>query len=180
MTVLFVANVTKQVHTFTYRLKAREKLCEEKIPPGAQIRVGSEDFTKDEIDDIIKHHARYGMRPAAEASRIRGFVGLCYSIDKPITLDRILETFERNDVALTERAAERREETANAVAKGIEEKLGVPVKRVEVETIEDTTGTPRIAEGLEVVNDQSGTRHGAEPTFRARSGRSNRSAGGVG
>jgi hypothetical protein len=165
MTALYVANTTKQNHRFYYRLAESSRTVYEDIMVGAQARIGH-DLTQADIEIILKHHARYGMRKASEVNR--NFVGLVYSVGKPVVLDDILETFEKNDTAMDERAGERMEEVAAAVASSMQTMIGQPLARVEVETVEETTGgdTPAVAKGFEVLGEGVPPRHGSKRAKR--------------
>jgi hypothetical protein len=164
MAALYIANTTKQHVHFYYRLPEEPTPRFDEIRVGAQARIGG-DLSHEVIQRIIKQHEPYGLRAEAELPRAKGFVGLCYSIDKPVKLDSLYGTFESNDTALNERAEERREESAAAIAEGIQSTLqasGGAVSRSEVEVVEDTRGTPAVASGYEVVSEGTEPRHGGK------------------
>lgn len=175
MAILYVANTSKQHHHFYYRLPEEPTARYEEIRIGTQARIGGEDLSLEIINRIIKQHEPYGLKAESDLGRTRGYVGLCYSIDKPVKMDSLLGAFESNDKALNERAEDLREETAVAVANGIQSTLeasGGTMNRAEVETVEDTRGTPSVATGYET------TREGVEPRHtggrQATGGRRNR------
>lgn len=156
---LWVANTTKQNHHFTFRLPLRgDGFRAPLIKAGQQICI--DDHTSDEIKEIIRQNERYGLIDAAEFSRRgRKFVGRIYSIDAPVQMDQMLQTFEGNDHALEEQARERQvlqgAAVQDAIAQNIHQRFGIDKEAarpdVTVETIEDTTdGTPSISMGVEV------------------------------
>lgn len=149
---LFIANLTNQKRDFTYRLPGEVNYRSEEIGIGKQTRLPDE-LSSEELAGIIKQYEPYGMVAANQLKNIREFVGLCYSIDKPVPMDNMIHTFEHNGEALNDQAADRREQTAAAIAAGITNKMqehGVSVPRTEVEFTEATDGTGKIAEGYEV------------------------------
>jgi hypothetical protein len=165
MAHLYIANTSKQHHDFAYRLPEEQNIRYEPIRAGSQVRLPG-DLPHDLIQRIVKQHECYGMKSVSELQRNRHFVGLCYSVDKPISLDAIHETFETNDVAMNERAEDRREETAAAIGSEIQSTMqahGANVSRSEVETIEDTKGTPTVASGYEILSEGTAPRHGSKP-----------------
>jgi hypothetical protein len=154
---MFVANTKKQFQVFTYRLPERTQPFSRTIKPGGQIEIGNLD--QDDIDYIVKQNEIYGMRPADEVSRQRGFVGIAYSIDKQVHMDTMLSTFEVNDKSLDDQADLRLERTAKAIAENMGREVGkvlggkdsVPPQRVEIEVTEDTPDGKSIASGVEVI-----------------------------
>jgi hypothetical protein len=166
MSDLYIANTSKQNHLFCYRLPENPSFRTQEIPPGGQVRLPG-DLSTDEVRRIIDHHKQYGLVDSRELSRADGFVGICYSLGAPVNIDAILGTFERNDGELNDRAQERRDETAAAIASSMSERLGVRVARAEVEQVESGTVTgpvrdtssPQFAVGSEVVADNVAPRH---------------------
>lgn len=169
MAKLFIANTTKQHHDFAYRIAEERQARQETIRAGTQMAIGGE-LTHDVIVSIIQQHEAYGLRDATTISRMRDFVGLCYSIDKPVPLDNMLYTFEKNDETLNDRAANRREQAAAAIAQNIQSsaaELGVRVPRTEVETVEETRGQPNVDNRFEILEQGVNSRHGAKPSTRS-------------
>jgi hypothetical protein len=164
MARLWVANTTRQIYRFTYRISDKQHQMHE-IPAGKQIPLNH--FSDAEIDSVIKQNTIYGMREANESPRRKGFSGLVYKIgDDPINMDRLLETYESNDTVRDAEATERLKKSAAAlsdnIANTVHQNTGVDRERmrparVEVETIESTDGKPTISKGVEVV------RQGVQP-----------------
>lgn len=157
MTKLYVANTTKQNHLFAYRDPKTNGIVTQPIPIGQQILVGNKEWKPEEAAKIIDHHSRYGMIEATLISRKRGFVGMCYRLDKAVDLSQFEAMLDGNDAALNQRASDRREEVAEMIKHNMDQVLSEagatdnPIQRVEIETIEDTQkGVPSISEGIEV------------------------------
>lgn len=171
MATLYIANTSKQHHQFMYRLPEQQIPRSDIIRIGAQMRIG--DLSREQIDHIIKQHQRYGLKSVDELQRNRDYIGLLYSIDKPVPLnnERVLgDTFAHNDEVLNDKAKDRREEAAVAVAENIQNTMqhhGVEVPRAEVEVVEDTRGTPKVADGYEVVREGTRPRHEGRRSGRA-------------
>lgn len=160
MPKLYIANTTKQTHLFQHRLKDNQQ----KIDPGAQILVKNKELEESEVNDIIAHYGRHGMRSAQDAARTRGYVGLVYSIGEPVRLDAMFETFERNTEALNRQGQERLETQVAAIRESVEQTLQTPVKRVEasieeVGTVKDPEAGGDLAVGIEVTREDVAPRH---------------------
>lgn len=159
MSKLFIANLTKQNQTFMYRVPEKDGgggTRHQDIQIGSQVQIPG-DLSDAQIDVIIEHHGVYGIKSVQEARDIKGFTGLVYSIGKPVELNEkglVEEILESNDASLTERTGARREQTAAAIADRlghIGAGSGAPLQRTEVEQVEETKGTPRVAAGVEAV-----------------------------
>lgn len=173
MARLYIANTTKQHHHFFYRLP------EDSVPRGVMIKVGAQeqlpgDLSLENIERIIGQHERYGLKNWAGIKNAKDFVGLCYSIDKPILVDHILTAVEHNDDVLDTAADDRREVEAAAVAGSIQNSMrevGVNVARTEVTMQEDTGKSgkePRVANGFEIgPNPEVTSKHNARKSRRA-------------
>jgi len=153
MPTLYVANTTKQNHIFYYRdpddLKRLRSLI---IPMGGQMPV-IRDQSMEYIHKVIEQHARYGMIPMGMAMRGPAqFVGLCYSIDDPVTKPAIEAALANNDTVLKERSDEMLEDSANAVKEQIDASVGRPARTVTVEMVEEADD-PKLAKGFEVLSE---------------------------
>lgn len=160
MPTLWIANTTKQNHHLYYRLPGRSYGGKPPcliIPAGKQAYL--EDLTNEDVAFILNDYARYGIIDAREYSRRKGRIWLVYSIDKPVNIDQMLQTYEGNDKEMEKEALDRQVRQAAAIQDGIAETIhqmtGVDKDAVrpavEVETIEETNdGRPSIAMGVEV------------------------------
>lgn len=163
MTVLYVANTTKQHHVFAYRLPEEMSPRYETINAGSQVRISGDKISSESIEFILNQYRRYGIKEAREIAGKPGFAGLVYSVDKPVVLDTLLTQYEENDVAMNDKASERREQVAAAIASDVnrisQEQGTSPISRIEVETSTDSPGDlpGTVAEGFEI------PREGVEP-----------------
>jgi hypothetical protein len=155
MATLFICNLSKQHHQFLYRVAENQNALTETIPMGGQVQIPG-DLTPEQIEGIVSHHRPYGLKSVAEARKIKGFTGLIYDIGKPVDLREpafVNEVSGQNDATLNERSAQRRVDTTAAISKSLEE-IGAqtrqPLQHTEVEVMEDTDGTPKVAAGVEV------------------------------
>ena len=173
MTKMYVANCTKQNHTFTYRIPdSSETLTRPRaleIKAGAQIKV-PDDLTTPQVDSIIRQHARYGMVSVAELDRTRPFVGLCYSLDKPVSVDSIRRGLSHNDDVLREKgrqlrqeagiaAFEAAEQAANEVSQVTGADLSLNVAELSVTEVDQDRNAPSregeaVAEGVRVTRNE--------------------------
>jgi hypothetical protein len=117
---MYVANLTKQVQSFCYRLPEGRSPRQQEIAIGGQTLL-SGDLTKMEVDSIIEQHAKYGLVDVAEIDRTKPFAGLCYSIDKPISVEKIRRGLAHNDDVLVDRGRQTQKEAALAVARQVNE-----------------------------------------------------------
>lgn len=153
---LYVANCSKQEFDFTYMIPENLRPFMHKIRAGAQVEING---SQDEIDAIINQHSIYGM---VEANKVKkGFGGLCYRLEKPVSIDAIEQGLSQNDQDKIDRALDARKLSAAAADQVISQKaqeMGLQQKApLEVEVIEegknpyDTTG--KFSETIEVVKD---------------------------
>lgn len=87
---LFIANCSRQAHIFNYKLPEKAQSFGVTIRSGDQHMIENQ---SDVITHIIQQHAPYGFQPADKVDK--HFSGICYSIDKPVTLGRIEEGAEQ-------------------------------------------------------------------------------------
>ncbi|SUH14978.1 Uncharacterised protein [Salmonella enterica subsp. enterica] len=79
---LYIANTTKTAPRFRLAQTGDGRLVYHPINAGSQAVVI--DGTRAEIDLIIQQHADYGLIDATKIDQNRIYIGLCYSIDKPV------------------------------------------------------------------------------------------------
>lgn len=106
---LFIANCSSQPHMFNYKLPEKHQ------PFGVKIRAGQQheiENTRDVIQHIIKQHEPYGFQSCDKVDA--NFSGICYAIDKPVTVGRIQENHEQKNENLDEMSQKILE--ANAVS----------------------------------------------------------------
>lgn len=142
MPTLYIANTTKQAHDFVFRIAGDSRLHRSQIPPGAQRTVWSNP-TAEMIASVVAQHEKYGLVDARRIDQTRAFVGLCFSVDRPVNLDQLLKVIEQNEAALDARGKTiRREAAATIWASRREDEVGddsgAKLKNLQVEIVEDT------------------------------------------
>lgn len=116
---LYIANTTKQRHVFTYRVLETGRLRQIPIEHGSQMIVL--DGSSDEIDAVVQHHAVYGLINSSNIDQSKTFVGLCYSIDKPVAASVIEKAIRDNDHHLSRGAHQTRQASLAALDKTLSE-----------------------------------------------------------
>lgn len=139
---LYIGNTTKKLQVFLYRRPGSSRpndFMQMEIPPGGQNRIPLRDLTKEQIDAIVNHHAKYGLRSVEEITRThRGrYIGMCYSIDKPVPLERLQIGIQHNDNLLVQFGEELRQAAAVVTAQAIEENTGHTLAELEVSVEEE-------------------------------------------
>ena len=94
---LYIANTTKQRHIFTFRQLETGRLRQIPIEHGSQMMVL--DGSTEEVEAVIQHHQVYGLVDSTKIDQSQAFVGLCYSINKPVSASVIEKTIRDNDGA---------------------------------------------------------------------------------
>ncbi|HBY8505948.1 hypothetical protein ACKLLD_04215 [Klebsiella pneumoniae] len=110
---LFIANTTKQRHIFTFRQLETGRLRQIPIEHGSQMQVL--DGSAEEVEAVIQHHQVYGLVDSTKIDQSQAFVGLCYSINKPVSASVIEKTIRDNDGHLTRGAHNRRQASVAAL-----------------------------------------------------------------
>lgn len=153
---LYVANTTKQEFDFTYMLPENVRPFMHKIRAGSQIELNGSQI---ELDAIISQHAIYGM---VEANKVKkGFGGLCYRLEKPVSIDAIEQGLSQTAQDKIDRALDARKMTAAAADMVISQKaqeMGLQQKApLEVEVVEESKNpfetSGKFNETIEVVKD---------------------------
>jgi len=110
---LFIANTTKQRNIFTFRTLETGRLRQIPIEHGSQMMVL--DGSTEEVEAVIQHHQVYGLVDSTKIDQSKAFVGLCYSVNKPVSSAVIEKTIRDNDVHLTRNAHNRRQASVAAL-----------------------------------------------------------------
>lgn len=165
---IYVANCTKQVQDFVYRSIGAATPRMVRIDIGSQQQLPGAWNTED-VQYLEEQHRRYGLIPVAEVNRTRDFIGVCYSIDKPVDIDRIRIALVNNDEVLTERGRVLRQHAAVAAADSIEQG-GQPgmLRSLEMSVQEEPKdgGMPAVNEGTRVSRTQ-GAPQAPQPSGRS-------------
>ena len=120
---MFIANLTHQRQDFHYRLPEDGKIRKQMIEVGEQIQI-SGDLSTPEVDAIIAQHSIYGLINVTEIDRTQDFAGTCYSVGKPVDMQRVRYAIAHNQGVLEQRGVELRKEAAVAANNSIEEQHG--------------------------------------------------------
>lgn len=111
---LYVANLSRNVLEFTYRIAGENRYFTTKIMPFTQESVYP-GGTADEHAFIVEQNARYGLIPVSDIDRTKRFIGMCYQYDKPIQPDKMMPVAQHNEDALNREALESRKIAAIAM-----------------------------------------------------------------
>lgn len=90
MSKIYIANTTRQHLRLPIRINEPEKgskVIRFEIPSGQQLMIGS-GFSEDQVADVISHLERFGGKKSV-SQKLNGFMGILYSVDKPISEDNI-------------------------------------------------------------------------------------------
>jgi hypothetical protein len=158
---LYIGNISKQVYQFAYRSPERPGVIVQTIPIGGQIRVSPNgthiDLSTPEIDSILDQHRTYGMVSIDEVNVSQSpFSGLCYSIGKQISVDKLRRAMLKKEEALKNYGQQLRREAALAVNSQIEEQIGAPLRQLEMSFQEEEPRSgyadelDHVAEGVRV------------------------------
>jgi hypothetical protein len=160
MTILYIANTSKQHHDFLYRIPEEVgRTRVQKIPMGEQIRIHKED-TLEVLMAIVDQHARYGLTAADEVDRTKPFIGLLYQFDKPIQIEKFMYADEHNAGVYEEVGREIRQTAAAALHNQIEQVGDSQLQNLQSEVVEETRETDRgLNEVVEVNRDPTGRAH---------------------
>lgn len=160
----YVANVTKQHYVFTYRVPERAQPCTQLIPVGEQICLapnGSDtDLSQLEIDMILKQYEKYGIADVNGIDHAKGpFNGICYSIGKPISVEKMRKAMLKSDQVLDKLGKQIRQEAAVAAHSDFENRFlaGDPMQKhmdISVEEVIPSRGLDddltHISEGVRI------------------------------
>ena len=133
------------------------------IRSGSQVELSHSQI---EVDAIIAQHSIYGMMEAAKVKK--GFGGLAYRIDKPISIDAIHQGFSQTEQEAIDRALEARKVQAVAADQHLSNKaqeMGLKQKApLELEVIEESKNPADIGgkfnETIEIVKENLAPRRG--------------------
>jgi hypothetical protein len=169
---LYIANCTQQQFNFVYRTLGQIAARQQMIEIGRQTRLSGE-FTAEEIEYIVEQHAKYGLiRDTEVNSRRRGFNGLCYAVDRPVSVENMQIVMTFNSEALVEEGRRLRMEAAVATSTAIEtEGQGLSALELSVVEEERPGHVTQVSEGLRVTRSEPHGQQAAPPTARARGGK---------
>lgn len=164
MAKLYVANCTKHIQMFMYSVPEEKGMRTQRIEIGGQTLI-YQDSSMDVISYIIGQHEPYGLIASNEVPRTKAFIGLCYGIDRPVDIERILTAAEQNDDVLVRRGQEIRRDTAAMFSNRLTEDVG-DLERARVEFIEaplDANNKASVSEGSRFKERITITQEGKDP-----------------
>jgi hypothetical protein len=109
---LYIANATKQILQFEFRLADKGRVSRTIGSGGQTVFSG---LKQEQIDRVIYQHRRYNMLPLSEVMGARSYVAYFYSIDRPIKPEVIAMAAARNDGVLVVQGRETRKRLAIAI-----------------------------------------------------------------
>lgn len=156
---LYIANTTKQRQIFAFRKLETGRLIQIPINHGDQMMVL--DGSTEEVESVIQHHQVYGLIDSTKIDQSQLFVGLCYSINKPVSAAVIEKTIRDNDIHLTRGAHGRRQASLAALDNSLRESGTGYSGEMEVSTEQakgrdDNEDTPTVNETI--VTEKSGNK----------------------
>lgn len=164
MPKMYVANCTQQNQIFSYRVKGSPSPRQQEIPIGGQIQLSGE-LSVEDIEYVVQQYGKYGFAAVNEIDRTRPFVGICFSLDKPISRDRIRQLLAHNEGVLVKLGKKIREEAAVALHEQavmanegpLRGDIGNEGAGLEVSISEEESRSnpnPKFSEGVRVVSQQ--------------------------
>lgn len=166
---LYVANPTKQIVDFVYRVTDTSSpswklspIRKQTIGIGGQVKLSGE-LSQEDISFIIKTNSAYGFVAADTAHNSKVFVSTMYSTDKPVSSLKIEHVMDRNTQILNDRGRNNRKEAAIAEAGRLENDLmdsGRPerLRSFEASVVEenhdDRDESDAVSEGYRIVRDE--------------------------
>jgi len=155
---VYIGNATKQILTFSYRPAGRGVRAQS-VPIGGQVLL-SGDLTPDEVEAALSQNAKYGLVDVKEIDRTKGFIGICYSLDKEISLSYLQRALDQNHRVMVDRGKEIRTNAAIAANQSLENELAENqlggLHQLEMSVVEDDSPSrssdagPMVAEGVRV------------------------------
>ena len=184
---LYIANATKQIHTFAYlpvdprsidrNLGRVPGLRFINIPIGGQILL-PDDFAEADMNYVIAQHMPYGMIEYDEVDRQKKLITLLYAVDRTVPASAIEKAVKQNNDFLVRRGQQIRSEAAVANNEALANSLALQDRRetlgkLEVAVIEENhdprNDVPALSEGVRVVADRD---QAPPPARQRRSARS--------
>lgn len=130
---LYVANLTSHAIDFTYRLPESKASKFQRIEVGTQQPIHSATLTQKEASAIIESYEKYGLKNVTDLDQAKPYVGLVYSMDKPVPHVKLLAGVEHNRDVLTVQGKRTRLEAAVHVG---QTQLGRPGDNSGLEALE--------------------------------------------
>lgn len=167
---VYVANTTRQVQDFVWRSLGGKAPHRMQIDVGQQVQLPGE-WQPEDVDYLEAQHRRYGLVPVGEIDRRKDFIGLCYSVNTPIPVEKIRRALDVNSAVLDERGRILRQHAAVSVAEQVRQAFpDSGLQAIEMVVQEDVKdgGAPKVNEGIRVPTNGSDGAPPPSPTTRRR------------
>lgn len=142
MPTLYIANTSKQHFDFIYLMPESTQIRRQHIPAGGQVLIHKAGLNLDEVNSIVDQHVRYGLTRVSEIDTRRAFIGLCFDIDRPVAVEKIMYADDQNQDILEKASVEARTLSAGALHTALSRAAaGGPttVQEVEIEVVEQNS-----------------------------------------
>lgn len=149
---VYVANTTRQVQDFVWRSIGGRAPHRMAIDVGQQVQLPGE-WQPEDIEYLEQQHRRYGLVPVGEIDRTKDFIGVCYSVDRPIPVEKIRRALASNQEVLEERGRVLRQHAAVAVAQQVQQAhpaAGLTSLEMTIQEEVKDGGAPAVNEGIRV------------------------------
>lgn len=138
---LYIANGTRQIQHFMYRIPEIKQVRQQTIAVGGQIKI-SGDLQPEQIDAIIDQHRKYGIIDVVDIEKGRSPAPLCFQVGRAISPDRITKLMLRYQGVMVERGKDSRKNAAIVMANTLgttvrEQGTGVELEEIEVSATEE-------------------------------------------
>ena len=161
MTAVYIANATKQILHFSYRLPERKTTITQVVPFLRQTKLGP-DMSQQDIDSIIEQWGKYGLIKADELESRRGkFQGYMISVGKPVSQAIMDKATKYREMVLLKEGVEFRKTAALAMVNTIEAETKTPATEYEISIAEEipeggfkNTTDLHTAEGYRITGDR--------------------------
>jgi len=101
---LYIGNASRQVHHFAYVVPELGPRTQT-VPIGGQVQLVGE-LNSQQIDAIVGQHRKYGLMEADKIDARTPFVGICFSVDRPISQKHLQIAMDYNMRRLAARGTE--------------------------------------------------------------------------
>lgn len=149
---VFVANTTRQIQDFNWRMVGSNALHRMQIDVGQQVQLPGT-WQPEDIDYLQKQHRPYGLVEVGEIDRRKDFIGLCYSINRAIPVEKIRRALVTNQDVLEERGRTLRQHAAVAAAQQAMQAhpdARLTALEMTIQEERDDGVTPAVNEGIRV------------------------------
>lgn len=132
---MYIANTTKQHYKIDLRVPELTRLLITDIPSGTQVELGKT-WNTQQIDAVVRHLERFGGRNVKALGRkVKDFAGILYSLERPVSADRIEGAHEEVVEAQDLRAKQQFTKNALGLDAALREK-GTRKRRTKSSTLE--------------------------------------------